>query len=115
MMEACLDLGLPEAVEGLDLVLEAMLTGWSEDGADPECEAKEGDGTEAVGMVMGAVEAEVIVEWSIGGQAMSAPMGEAGVLGEVGREGGVEETRSEEHTSELQSLRHLVCRLLPEK
>src|SRR5437899_6831454 len=24
-------------------------------------------------------------------------------------------TRSEEHTSELQSLRHLVCRLLPEK
>src|SRR5262245_63851216 len=26
-----------------------------------------------------------------------------------------EETRSEEHTSELQSLRHLVCRLLLEK
>src|SRR5258705_2759785 len=25
------------------------------------------------------------------------------------------QTRSEEHTSELQSLRHLVCRLLPEK
>src|SRR5205814_4129563 len=25
------------------------------------------------------------------------------------------EPRSEEHTSELQSLRHLVCRLLPEK
>src|SRR5258705_6260419 len=24
-------------------------------------------------------------------------------------------TRSEEHTSELQSLRHLVCRLLPDK
>jgi hypothetical protein len=92
MMEACPDLGLPEAVEGLDLVLEAMLTGWSEDGADPECEAKEGDGTEAVGMVMGAVEAEVIVELSIGGQAMSTPMGEEGVLGEVGRDGGVEET-----------------------
>src|SRR5437899_10127593 len=29
--------------------------------------------------------------------------------------GGVGETRSEEHTSELQSLRHLVCRLLLEK
>src|SRR5205814_9054430 len=28
---------------------------------------------------------------------------------------GRERTRSEEHTSELQSLRHLVCRLLPEK
>src|SRR5205814_9254300 len=27
----------------------------------------------------------------------------------------VKETRSEEHTSELQSLRHLVCRLLLEK
>src|SRR5205814_3475177 len=27
----------------------------------------------------------------------------------------VEEARSEEHTSELQSLRHLVCRLLLEK
>src|SRR5262245_65112383 len=28
---------------------------------------------------------------------------------------GVEQQRSEEHTSELQSLRHLVCRLLLEK
>src|SRR5205814_9808647 len=28
---------------------------------------------------------------------------------------GVDEVRSEEHTSELQSLRHLVCRLLLEK
>src|ERR1039458_589545 len=28
---------------------------------------------------------------------------------------GVDEQRSEEHTSELQSLRHLVCRLLLEK
>ena len=92
MMEACPDLGLPEAVEGLDLVLEAMLTGWSEDGADPEGEAKEGDGTEVVGMVMGAMETEVIVELSIGAQAMSAPMGEEGALGEVGRDGGIEET-----------------------
>src|SRR5437899_8780815 len=33
-------------------------------------------------------------------------------LGAVGAECG---TRSEEHTSELQSLRHLVCRLLLEK
>src|SRR5258705_5933897 len=31
------------------------------------------------------------------------------------RHGGGLETRSEEHTSELQSLRHLVCRLLLEK
>src|SRR5437899_9947601 len=33
------------------------------------------------------------------------------VRGQVGRRA----TRSEEHTSELQSLRHLVCRLLLEK
>src|SRR5262245_64684734 len=32
-----------------------------------------------------------------------------------GREAVVEAVRSEEHTSELQSLRHLVCRLLLEK
>src|SRR5258705_9755865 len=32
-----------------------------------------------------------------------------------GREGLVSPVRSEEHTSELQSLRHLVCRLLLEK
>src|SRR5205814_2628192 len=31
------------------------------------------------------------------------------------RESGVTSARSEEHTSELQSLRHLVCRLLLEK
>src|SRR5262245_63029706 len=35
--------------------------------------------------------------------------------GSSGREVGTETTRSEEHTSELQSLRHLVCRLLLEK
>src|SRR5205814_5075207 len=32
-----------------------------------------------------------------------------------GRAGEADEIRSEEHTSELQSLRHLVCRLLLEK
>jgi len=90
MMKAFPDLGLPEAVEGLDLVLEAMLTGRSEDRANPEGKAKEGDGTEAVGMVMGAVETEVIVELSIGGQAMRAPMGEEGIWGKVGRDGGIE-------------------------
>src|ERR1035438_9496122 len=31
------------------------------------------------------------------------------------RVGGIDHDRSEEHTSELQSLRHLVCRLLLEK
>src|SRR5205814_10392925 len=35
-------------------------------------------------------------------------------LGQPG-DGAASQTRSEEHTSELQSLRHLVCRLLLEK
>src|SRR5262245_63754685 len=35
--------------------------------------------------------------------------------GRRGRTGGAGWRRSEEHTSELQSLRHLVCRLLLEK
>src|SRR5437899_8046037 len=35
--------------------------------------------------------------------------------GELRREHTAAEARSEEHTSELQSLRHLVCRLLLEK
>src|SRR5436853_5584638 len=40
--------------------------------------------------------------------------GEAAVRGNISYGGGVYK-RSEEHTSELQSLRHLVCRLLLEK
>src|SRR5258705_871842 len=45
-----------------------------------------------------------------------APVGLAGLGGHaaLGAEM-AEPTRSEEHTSELQSLRHLVCRLLLEK
>src|SRR3712207_8057596 len=36
-------------------------------------------------------------------------------LYELAVNGGTERTRSEEHTSELQSRQYLVCRLLPEK
>src|SRR2546422_3861897 len=39
----------------------------------------------------------------------------SGVLGENSPSPGIEKTRSEEHTSELQSRLHLVCRLLLEK
>src|ERR1035438_10715674 len=39
----------------------------------------------------------------------------APVLEAVWKAGGFADARSEEHTSELQSLRHLVCRLLLEK
>src|SRR5438045_8106904 len=37
------------------------------------------------------------------------------LVGDVAEVDGIRVTRSEEHTSELQSLRHLVCRLLLEK
>src|SRR5436853_6246898 len=44
------------------------------------------------------------------------PLGVAGTQEGTGAaRGGVRDSRSEEHTSELQSLRHLVCRLLLEK
>src|SRR5205814_7418631 len=56
------------------------------------------------------------------GVAQSARVGAGGLLVHGGlpengnlRLGATNATRSEEHTSELQSLRHLVCRLLLEK
>src|SRR5262245_65048382 len=48
-----------------------------------------------------------------GGGVIARPAALEGVREQVRREHG--EVRSEEHTSELQSLRHLVCRLLLEK
>src|SRR5258705_13660881 len=47
-----------------------------------------------------------------GGQGQGKGQGGAGGRG---KGGGSQQPRSEEHTSELQSLRHLVCRLLLEK
>src|SRR5262245_50742947 len=44
-----------------------------------------------------------------------APLGGSSVPGMVALDVGLDQPRSEEHTSELQSLRHLVCRLLLEK
>src|SRR5437899_2007233 len=57
----------------------------------------------------------------LGGGALGQPRGEARVVGMMVRDDEAPDraprdaTRSEEHTSELQSLRHLVCRLLLEK
>src|SRR3989442_10528331 len=44
----------------------------------------------------------------LGGGALRGPV-------RLGKEGPLDEVRSEEHTSELQSRPHLVCRLLLEK
>src|SRR5205814_2381239 len=65
----------------------------------------------------------------LGGVALAHLLGQHGLLAEQGESrqvatsagirgllrGGPHHPRSEEHTSELQSLRHLVCRLLLEK
>ena len=92
VVKALPDLGLPEVVEGLDLVLDAMLARRGEDGGDAHGQAEEGDGTETVRMVMGAVEAEIVVELSVGGQAVGAPVGQQRILSELGRNGGGEES-----------------------
>src|SRR5438045_6871484 len=73
---------------------------------------------------------EEVVDLFVGGILQRGGLVEGGVVdegveaGEIFGEGGedsfggdlrIGEIRSEEHTSELQSLRHLVCRLLLEK
>src|SRR5262245_63445445 len=68
----------------------------------------------------GAIEyarTEVSLRLSIGDrQGASAAVGWADIGAAVARTTAFDRTvRSEEHTSELQSLRHLVCRLLLEK
>jgi hypothetical protein len=92
VVEAFPDFGLPQGVEGLDLVLEAMLARWGEDGGDPQGQAEEGDGTEAIGMVMGTMEAQIIIELGVGGQPVRPPVGEQRILGEPGGDGGGEKT-----------------------
>src|SRR5947199_7294618 len=58
-------------------------------------------------------ESPVVVEPTLRMGHQTAKRGRAIAL--VGRSDGKSYRRSEEHTSELQSLRHLVCRLLLEK
>src|SRR5262245_64860865 len=51
----------------------------------------------------------------VAGQAFVTKLNAAGQIAYSTFLGGTAGARSEEHTSELQSLRHLVCRLLLEK
>src|SRR5262245_61968868 len=61
-------------------------------------------------------EAEKRGEIKPGGLVVEATAGNTGIgLALVANARGYRTLRSEEHTSELQSLRHLVCRLLLEK
>lgn len=95
VVEAVPDLGLPELVEGFDLVLEAVFAGWGKDGDDAQGQTEEDDGTKPVGVVMGAMEAEVVVELGKGGQPVRAPVGEQGADGTAGGDGGGGEAGAE--------------------
>jgi hypothetical protein len=90
VVKALPDLGLPQVVEGLDLVLEARLARRGEDGGDAHGQAEEGDGTETIGMGMGAVAAEIVGALSGGGPAVGAPVGQPRILSELGGNGGGE-------------------------
>src|SRR5205823_13352489 len=54
-----------------------------------------------------------LLDWKEGSNAVPAELGQTGAF--VDDKYAKKHHRSEEHTSELQSLAYLVCRLLPEK
>lgn len=76
MLEARPDFGLPAAVVTLDGSLEAGLARRGEDGDDLKGEAEANDAADGVGKLMSALEAGVVVELSIGGQADVVPVGQ---------------------------------------
>jgi hypothetical protein len=82
--EALDDLALPESVERFDGGLEAGLARRREDGSDAQSEAKADDASHGIGKIMGALKARVVVELSVGGQAVLTPMGEESLEDEVG-------------------------------
>jgi len=82
--ESMNDLALPESVERFDGGLEAGLARRSEDGSDVEGEAQPDDASESVGEIVGSLEAGVVVELSVSGQAVLTPASQQGLEDEVG-------------------------------
>lgn len=76
VLEARPDLCLPAAVIALDGGLEARLARRGKDRDDPESEAESDDATDGVGILVSALEAGVVVELGIGGQADVLPVGQ---------------------------------------
>ena len=62
--------------------------GGAKPGGDPQGQAEEGDGTEAIGMGMGTMKAQIVIELSVGGEPVRPPVGEQRILGELGGDGG---------------------------
>src|SRR5438045_7543974 len=75
------------------------------------CEAGDRPPTE-LAQPLGRARGAVARERLEGGDVACGPVGD---LGHVTTASSRSQSRSEEHTSELQSLRHIVCRLLLEK
>lgn len=71
--EALPHLGLPEGVEALDGVLQAMFERWREDGRHAQCETKAADPPDGIGKLVCPLEAGVVVELSVGRQTQLGP------------------------------------------
>ena len=83
-IEALDDLALPESVERFDGGLEAGLARRREDGSDAQSEAKADDASEGIGKIMGPLKARVVVELSVGRQAVLSPTLQQSLEDEVG-------------------------------
>jgi hypothetical protein len=92
VVEAPPDFGLPEMIEGLDLVLNAVLARGSEDGRNPQAQAEQSDRAKSVRMVVRTMEAQIVIELSIDGEAVGSPVGQHRDLGEAGGNCWVQET-----------------------
>jgi hypothetical protein len=82
--EALDDLGLPESVERFDGGLEAGLARRGEDGDDVQREAQPNDAAQSIGSIVGPLEAGVVVELSVGRQAVPPPTLQQSLEDEIG-------------------------------
>jgi hypothetical protein len=87
VMEASPDLGLPAAVVAFDGGLEAGLARWSEDGYHLKGEAKTGDTTKVIGILMGSLEPRVVVELGVARQTDLPPVFDQGQGSALRRDG----------------------------
>ena len=90
--EALPDLLLPAAVEALDDGLESCLMRRREDGDDFELQTEADDTTKGIRKLPGSAKNSVVVELGILGQAVSAPMGNQRLGGDLGGPGGTNPT-----------------------
>jgi hypothetical protein len=95
VVEAFPHFGLPEVVERFNLVLDTMFAGRGEDRRDSQGETKERNRTEPIRMVVRAVKTEVVVELSVSGQAVCAPVSEQRDLSEIRGDGGGEKAAAQ--------------------